>query len=308
MGFWFNRKTSTEKALDWFKNNRVQEQGIIVHTKMLEPYPEVTGYFVPTLYQWGETELARSCTRWLMSIQLEDGSFPAPDGTPYTFDTGQIMRGLCAAFDDVEGAKEALQKACDWVLTQIDENGRLGTPSTELWGDIANDMIHTYVIPPLVEAGHKLAREDYLRAGEQVLAYYKSQQELVPFNRLAHFHAYIMEALVELDEIELASKGMLEVENLQRKDGSIPAYPDVSWTCSTAIAQYAVIWYRLGKKEYGDKAIRYLEKIQNKSGGFYGSYGEGAGYISGAEISWAVKYFLDAHHLKAEAEADSAAG
>ena len=55
-----------------------------------------------------------------MSIQMEDGAFPAPDGTPYTFDTGQIMRGLCAAIDDVEGARESLVRASDWVLTQIE--------------------------------------------------------------------------------------------------------------------------------------------------------------------------------------------
>ena len=41
-----------------------------------------------------------------------------------------------------------------------------------------------------------------------------------------------------------------------------------------------------------------LEKIQNRTGGFYGSYGKGAKYIPSAEISWAVKYFLDAYLLK----------
>ena len=72
----------------------------------------------------------------------------------------------------------------------------------------------------------------------------------------------------------------------------------MEWVCSTGIAQYAIIWYRLGDKHRGDLAIRYLEKIQNDSGGFFGSYGEGARYISGAEISWAVKYFLDAYMFK----------
>lgn len=304
MGLWFNKKTSQQLAMDWFKANMVENQGVIVHTRMKEPYPEVTGYFVPTLYQWGEIDLARSCTRWLMSIQLEDGAFPAPDGTPYTFDTGQIMRGLSAAINDVEGAKDSLARACDWVLTQIEASGRMGTPSTELWDDIANDMIHTYVVPPLIEAGRLLNKQEYINAGNDVLTYYKAQEELVPFNRLAHFHAYIMEALVELGEMDLATAGMADVEKLQRKDGSIPAYPDVDWTCSTAIAQYAVIWYKMGKQEPADRAMKYLEKIQNKSGGFFGSYGKGASYISGAEISWAVKYFLDAHYLKAQGDLD----
>jgi peptidoglycan/xylan/chitin deacetylase (PgdA/CDA1 family) len=55
-------------------------------------------------------------------------------------------------------------------------------------------------------------------------------------------------------------------------------------------------------KIQADLAMRYLEKIQNKSGGFYGSCGKGAKNIAGAEISWAVKYFLDAYLMKMRGE------
>ena len=304
MMFWRKKKPSYERAMDWFKDHMVTDKGIIVHTKQPVPYAEVTGYFIPTLYQWGEKELARTCTRWLMSIQLEDGAFPAPDGVPYTFDTGQIMRGLCSALDDdeLEGVEQSLRRACDWILTQIEDDGRLGTPSTELWTDIASDLIHTYVLPPLVQAGKLLDVPEYIERAEFVLSYYKQQEALVPFNRLSHFHAYAMEALCELGEFELAAQGMADVEKLQRSNGAIPAYPDVDWVCSTGMAQYAIIWYMLGNKEPADRAMRYLEKIQNKSGGFFGSYGKGAQYISGGEISWAVKYFLDAWKLKMAAE------
>ncbi len=292
--------------MDWFKANLVPGQGIIVHTKQPVPYPEVTGYYIPTLYQWGETELARSCTRWLLSIQLPDGAFPAPDGVPYTFDTGQIMRGLCAALKDVDGAEAGLRRACDWMLTQVDASGRLKTPSTELWSDIASDLIHTYALPPLAEAGRLLGVKAYEEAATFVLAYYKQQPDLVPFNRLSHFHAYAMEALTELGEMDLARRGMADVARCQRTDGSVPAYPDVEWVCSTGMAQYAIVWYALGETDRANRAIAYLETIQNKSGGFYGSYGKGAKYIAGAEISWGVKYFLDAWHLKLRAEAGHA--
>lgn len=302
MLFWKKQKPSYDKAMDWFKNHMVENKGIIVHTRQPVPYAEVTGYFIPTLYNWDEKELARTCTKWLLSIQLEDGAFPAPDGVPYTFDTGQIMRGLCAALPDVEGVETPLRKACDWILTQIDSEGRLHTPSTELWTDIANDLIHIYVLPPLIQAGKLLDVPEYVEQADRVLSYYKTQDALVPFNRLSHFHAYAMEALCELGELELARRGMLDVEHCQRADGSIPAYPDVEWVCSTGMAQYAIVWYSLDMPQQAEKAIRYLEKIQNKSGGFFGSYGNGAKYIAGAEISWGVKYFLDAYRLKLERE------
>lgn len=291
-------KTSHARAMDWFKAHMVPGQGIIVHTRQPVPYPEVTGYCIPTLYQWGETELARACTRWLLSIQLPGGAFPAPDGVPYTFDTGQVMRGLCAAVHDVGGAEAGLRRACDWTLTQVDSTGRLKTPSTEQWTDIANDLIHTYVLPPLAQAGQLLGVKEYEDAARFVLAYYKQQDGLVPFNRLSHFHAYAMEALTELGELELARRGMADVARCQRPDGSIPAYPDVSWVCSTGMAQYAIVWYALGEKARADRAIAWLETIQNPSGGFFGSYGEGSKYIPGGEISWGVKYFLDAWKLK----------
>lgn len=297
------KKPSHERAMDWFKAHMVPGQGIIVHTKQPVPYPEVTGYFVPTLYAWGEKELARTCTRWLMSIQLPDGAFPAPDGVPYTFDTAQIMRGLCAALGDVPGAEAALRKASDWMLTQVDAaTGRLGTPSTELWTDIASDLIHTYALPPLAQAGRLLGVKEYEDAARSVLAYYKQQPGLVPFNRLSHFHAYAMEALTEMGEMDLARQGMADVARRQRADGSIPAYPDVDWVCSTGMAQYAIVWYVLGEPERARRAMAYLEKIQNPSGGFFGSYGKGAKYIAGGEISWGVKYFLDAWKLKLRAE------
>ena len=303
MSFWNKPKEhSYERAMSWFKQHMVADKGIIVHTRQPVPYPEVTGYYVPTLYNWDEQELARTCTRWLLSIQLPSGAFPAPDGVPYTFDTGQVMRGLCAALSDIDGIEVPLRRACDWVVSQVDAEGRLTTPDTELWSDIANDLIHIYVLPPLVKAGKLLGVTEYGETANRVLSYYKKQEGLVPFNRLSHFHAYAMEALCELGEFELAARGMADVEKCQRRDGSIPAYPHVDWVCSTGIAQYAIVWYALGNKERADRAIRYLEKIQNKSGGFNGSYGKGAKYISGAEISWAVKYYLDAYLLKLRAE------
>ena len=78
MFFRQKQKPSYERAMDWFRQHMVADQGVIVHTKEPVPYPEVTGYFVPTLYDWGEREMARTCIRWLLSIQMPDGAFPAP--------------------------------------------------------------------------------------------------------------------------------------------------------------------------------------------------------------------------------------
>lgn len=293
-----NVQTSVEMNIKWIKKNTIPNKGIIINSRQKIPYPEVTGYFIPTLYQWGEKDLARNFTQWLISIQNIDGSFSAPDGAPYTFDTGQVIRGFTAALDDLPEVRNPLRRACDWILTQVQSNGRLTTPSTKMWGNIADDRIHLYVLPPLIEASKKLNEPKYIDMAYRVLKYYKHQKDLIEFNTLSHFYAYIIEALYDLQEIGLAKKAMEQIATLQRKDGSIPAYKNVPWVCSPGLAQLAIIWYKLGMKEYANNVVHYLEKVQNKSGGFYGSYGRKANYFPKEEISWTTKFLLDAYYWK----------
>lgn len=297
----FSKEKSYHKAIKWLKDNQLPNGGIIINSKNKTAYPEVTGYIIPTLYNWGEKELARDLVLWLIKQQNQDGSFSAPDGTPYTFDTGQVIRGFISALGDIPEVEQPLRKACDWVLTQIKEDGRLSTPATDMWGSIADDRIHIYVLPPLMEAGNRLNEPRYIDAAKKVLNYYKKREDIIDFNTLSHFYAYIIEGLVDLGELSLATEAMKKIGAIQRVDGSIPAYKEKDWICSTGIAQFCVIWYKMGRKDLADKSLKYLEKIQNKDGGFYGSYGNQADYFKDTEISWAVKYFLDAYMLKIKA-------
>ena len=216
------------------------------------PYPEVTGYFVPTLYNWGEQELARTCTRWLLSIQLPDGAFPAPDGVPYTFDTGQVMRGLCAALKDMDDIEAPLRRACDWVVKQVAPDGRLTTPSTELWTGIANDLIHTYVLPPLAEAGRLLGVRG-VRGGRPIRPCRITRSRRHWSRSIGCRISMLMRwrRCASSGSSSSRGRGMADVERCQRRDGGIPAYPDVEWVCSTGMAQYAVVWYTLGKRNRG---------------------------------------------------------
>jgi malonyl-CoA O-methyltransferase len=296
-------ENSVKRSINWLKNNIKGGHGVNISSKNKIPYPEVTGYFIPTLYQWGEKKLARELVFWLIKKQNDDGSFSAPDGTPYSFDTGQVLRGFVAVLDDIPEVRQPLIKACDWLLSQIQPDGRLCTPSTTMWGDVADERIHFYILPPFIEAGKKLNEEKYLTAAQEVLDFYKKRNDLIEFNTISHFYAYIIEALCDLGEVDLARTAMNKVAELQKKNGSVPAYNNVQWVCTPGLAQFAVIWYKLGMKENADNAMEYLEHIQNPSGGFFGCYGNGEReYFPNEEISWAVKYFLDAYYLKIKIE------
>lgn len=297
---------SAEKAITWVRNHRISGKGIIHSSAMNVPYPEVTGYFIPTLVNWGEKDLARDLARWEASIQELDGAFPAIDGVPYTFDTAQVVRGFLSVVDELPELRENLRLACDYVAKHIDQNGRVITQCRDALKlpdeSFLSEYGNLYVLPPLLQAGRKLSEPRYVEAALRGLSYFKQKKDLVAFKSefgtFSHYFGYMIEALIDLGEKDLAKEGLEQVIRIQRADGAIPAFPGVSWICSVGTAQLAVTMYRLHFNENADKALAYLEKVQNHSGGFYGSYGQGSMYFPKEEISWAVKFFLDACLLK----------
>ena len=305
----FEESASREKAIAWVKSNRLPNSGIRVHHKSPVATMEVTGYLIPTLYDAGEKKLAIELAQWEASSQSSDGSFAAPDtgpSIPYTFDTAQVIRGFLALLDEVPEFEPNLRRACDYVASQIGPSGKVTSPSYDMWrlpdGSVISDYANLYVLPPLLMAGRKLSEQRYVDTSLRALEYFKKMSDLVEFKpemtTFSHIFGYMMEALAELGESKLAKKGLAQAAAVQRSDGAIPAYPRASWVCSTGMAQLAIAWYRVGNPEPASKALRYLQSIQNESGGFYGGYGRGAVYFPEQEISWAVKFFLDALRLK----------
>jgi malonyl-CoA O-methyltransferase len=293
-----------DSAIKWIKQNTLQDGGIIVNSRERVPYPEVTGYYIPLLLSLGENELAKKYAIWLTTVQFPDGSFGAPGGTvSFAFDTGQVIRGWVSILSQLPEIEAPLRRACDWILATADpSNGRICVPKAgNAWslgvrGELS-EGIHIYVLGPLREAGKLLTEQRYLDFVDKSLVYYLHNVDLTNFeqrNALSHFYAYIQEALVELGCEDEARNGMASVAKYQQDNGGVPGYYDVTWVCSTGLAQLAKVWFMLGEGSRGDKALAYLSNIQNPSGGFLGSYGVGAAYFPDAEISWAVKYTIEA--------------
>lgn len=299
------------RSLNWVRMNTIDNQGIIVGSKLKKAYPEVSGYFIPSLLNWGERDLANQYADWLVSVQSPSGGWYDAHGTSlYTFDTGQILKGLIALSDQNAAFKDPIIRGCDWIISQVDEYGYIQTPDTSSWwlpnGKIVPNAIHLYCLEPIKQAGIKWNIHAYITFVEKVLEQYLKNDQLTNFDTLSHFHAYIIEALVDLGKQEQAMKAMSQIENLQNSNGFIPAYRDVrKWTCSTGLFQYAVIWYKLGKVDLANKTFNYALSLQNKSGGFFGGYGRGSSYFPKDEISWAVKYFLDALFWKIKMDFNS---
>lgn len=302
-----------QKAIEWIENNTIDGQAIICNSDKKRGYPEVTGYYIPTLIRWGYRELAVSYAKWLCSIQKSNGSWhDVDDRDPYVFDTAQILKGLLAVRNIYPQVDRCIFKGCEWILDNMQESGRLTTPSMAEWGNrrICSELIHIYCLSPLVQAAEILGQPHYKEAAYKILNYYKNNhyEEIMNFGLLSHFYAYVMEALLDMGEEDMAMEAMEKVAALQKDSGEIPAYHNVDWVCSTGIFQFALVWYRLGNIERGNKAFKYACKLQNESGGWYGSYLSGENfqesndYFPHSEISWAGKFFLDALYYKSIAE------
>ncbi|MBP5461137.1 MAG: methyltransferase domain-containing protein [Lachnospiraceae bacterium] len=311
-----NKLWQFTNALKWVKTNSIENKGIAVTSQHRVIYPEVTGYYIPSLLQWGERELAISYAKYLCSIQKENGSwYDCTDTAPYIFDSAQILKGLVAIRDILPEVDSNIIKGCDWVLSNMQPDGRLTTPSKDAWGDdesFCSELIHVYCLSPIKTAGELFGKPDYLEAVEKILGYYKrtALDRIQNFSLLSHFYAYVMEGLYDLGETTLCRESMERLEHFRNSKGGIPGLNDVPWICSTGLFQLAAVWYKLGELERGNSLFYYALSLQNESGGWYGSYPapgvfaklyrgrKRPYYFPKEEISWAVKYFLDALSLK----------
>ncbi len=315
--------TACAKAKEWIQKYTISEKGIANNSNLLESYPEVTGYYIPTLMRWGFFDLAISYAKWLCSIQHADGAWYDTEGKdPYVFDTAQILKGLLAVRGRMEGVDETIRRGCDWIISNIEENGRVNTPSKNEWGEegICSELIHLYCLSPLIEAADILKDEKYRIMAIKAADYYINNHgdKIRKFSFLSHFYAYVMEALCDIGREEIAREAMKPMEVFIDQQGYVPAYANVNWVCSTGMFQLAIVWFKLGNLSYGNKALNYAASLQNQSGGWYGSYPvidspkvtdikEYPDYFANSEISWAVKYFLDAVYFKNKLEFENQA-
>jgi uncharacterized protein YyaL (SSP411 family) len=107
--------------------------------KWLDPFPETTGYIIPTLYDYSQFtrqqkyfDIAVKLTNWLSEVQLENGACiqgpyneKNPKKEPIVFNTGQNLLGFIRTYKET-GEEKFLQsaiKAGDFLTTGTDDNG-----------------------------------------------------------------------------------------------------------------------------------------------------------------------------------------
>lgn len=295
-------KPAWEKSIQWLLNHVTKEGGIAYGAIEKNPYPEVTGYIVPTLFQYGYETEAKNAVEWLISIQQEDGGFRGLSGeSEYIFDTAQILRGFNSFLQQGMSHNRilaAIEKACEYLYKGMLDNGKKGYQLEYENDNYIPETILLYTLQSFKEAAEFLRREDYLLALDNALEFYLKQERILDKNDLTHFTAYQIEALIDMSKEEFVAEILEYYKEQLYTKGYIPAKEGVDWICTPGMAQLAKCWYKLGENEPADHVMEWLERNQLETGGFLGSYGKGAEYFPQEELSWAVKYYLDANDLR----------
>lgn len=99
-------------------------------------YPETTGYIIPTFFELarykGDEEAHKRAllmADWEIGVQLATGAVQGGHigvgPAPVVFNTGQVLFGLVAAFQETGQARyvEAAQRAADWLVDVQDDDG-----------------------------------------------------------------------------------------------------------------------------------------------------------------------------------------
>ncbi len=278
--------------LEWILKAQRPDGGVAAYFSLLtgfsESYPEVTGYIVPTLYDFAHlredaTEEGRSfiiaaerATRWLLSLQMADGAFPAGlhggESRSSVFNTGQILQGLVRAYEEAR-RPEVLQAAVaagDWLIQMQQPDGSWSGPGAY------QNAAHTYysmVAWGLAELSAIVHRGDpnhgafYGLAAERnldwVLSHFRPSGWIDGINlqghpNYLHFIAYVLQGALECgilrrrdDAVEAAEKSAwVLLRKFETNKFLSGAYePDFkrgqNFTCITGNAQMACVWLRL---------------------------------------------------------------
>jgi hypothetical protein len=344
-------KVEKEKALGlsigWLRKAKRENEGMgtyYITDGWTSPYPETTGYIIPTLsryaFYYPDQKSAihhaiLEAANWLVKIQKPSGGWQSgyvhQNKEEVVFNTGQVLRGLLTAYDinPDENYKNALVKACDWLVATQEENGS--------WIKTAfmqqPRVYDSYVVHPMLQVFELTNNESYKKAAIKNLDWILTQQKTNGwFNNcdntikhndrpILHTIAYTIDGLINSGEIlkeekyiaagKKAADKLLSIFNQQRFlqgrfDGS---WYSSEYTICTGCAQMSIIWSKLYQITNDNRYKEAVQRMNNQlvhiqqscltikgdgNGALPGSFPIWGKYEPFGFPNWATKYMADA--------------
>src|SRR6266852_7492844 len=274
-------------AVNWILDAQRPGGGIAAYYSFLtgysDSYPEVTGYIIPTLFDFGRLtgdlvarHAAYLATDWLLSLQMPSGAFPGGlhgsdtgpgnNAQPSVFNTGQILQGLVRAHAETGNAKilKSAVAAGDWLATIQQADGSWTGPAAyQGTAHTYYSMVSWALAQLATESGHARYAAAADRNIDWVLAQVQPSGWIDGINlrghpAYLHFIAYVIQGMLECgilrrrdDAIQAAAKPawvfLRKFETYKRLLGTYE--PDFKggqrFACLTGNAQMSSIWLRL---------------------------------------------------------------
>jgi hypothetical protein len=299
----FDRKKGIDNAIDWLL--RAQQEmkttkGIGSYhlvTGWTSPYPETTGYIIPTLIDYGikynheeAVQAGIEAADWLISIQKSSGGWQGMrinDNKPeVVFNTAQVVRGLVRAYQHTDDKKyiDPIRKACDWLCDIQHHRG--------YWDPFAypkpSRAFDSYVDIPLLMAYEIIGDERYKRTANLNLNWviYRQQNKNGWFTQCdntkqdkkpcLHPIAYTIDGLIDggvyfgyEKYIDAAKKASDMLLTQFHKDKYLHNRYNKNWNGSgnlntSACAQMAIVWmkfYQLTEEVHYLNAAKQINTI-----------------------------------------------
>jgi hypothetical protein len=244
------------------------------------PYPETTGYIIPTFLEashlYPDLQLFRrawSAGRWLVAVQFESGAICSKQWTssndkPSVFNTGMVLHGWVSLLERQADSDlaEAARRAAAWLVREQDSDGA--------WRRNAfNGIAHTYytmVDWALIRYGTLTGDNAATAAAVRHLEWTVASQtpngwflhcEFAPGEAVTtHTISYTTQGLVaagallgEERYIEAARRGAQPLlEQFRQSEGLAGTFaaswePTAAWDCVTGNAQTSIVWQLLAR-------------------------------------------------------------
>jgi DUF1680 family protein len=266
----------------------------------LHPYPETTGYIIPTFYDYadltGREEYrtrARRMADWEVEIQLPGGGVQGGhffgmdrDRPPVVFNTGQVILGWTRAFRETEDERYLIAacRAGDWLISVQSPDGA--------WrhdGPVVETNVHAYdarTAWSLLEIEALTDDGRYAEAAHRNLGWTLAQQRANGWfdnNSFSpdvppptHSIAYVMEGMVESerltgrsDYLNAALETATRLATIFESRDFMPGEFDGDWetradySCLTGNVQIAGVWLQLYRKTGIERFLNGAVKLNN---------------------------------------------
>ncbi len=301
-------EATLEALLRWIFDAQRSDGGIAAYYSLLSgyssSYPEVTGYLIPTLYDFARefpdravaseaASAAARATDWLLELQMPGGAFPggvrAVPSQPSIFNSGQILHGLIRAHSETDDSEiyRAAVRAGDWLVEMQQPDGSWSGPGAY---QSAAHVYYSMVAWPLAllsqETGDSRYRDSAEKNLDWVLSRFRPNGWISGINLQGHpdylhFIAYALQGALECaallqrnDAVEVvANPAWILLRQFETNKFLSGAY-DGSFTnghrfvCLTGNAQVSYVWLRLfeitGDLRYLNAALKMNEMVKDR--------------------------------------------